>query len=546
MSKGSRKTLPAKSKDAGGVSVKTTQPSASKKQVPSTQNNVHTQLTQPQDAVAIAASLGIPILDSSGLKRKDLPDNLKAVIKDLMEISTGIVSENKSTKMAAVQAMKKKFSELGLFSWLDISDDGTMRKKRQLKDNHTSNQQIHPDQLPGTIQAILRDASDWYADDCCDHDIHEDCECDDYYTEDGEDEDSDLEYLFDTENDLNHIDPVKLQVVQSAESELSSVYAMFESKDVKDDEKLSVLKRKYMELMQQDIRHRLDNLRVKETVQAVEVDRDVARRELDKMNKLKARLESLCCELQAENRRLKSEAVKRLTTGSNTSNNQQKCKFKNGCSRCGCTLDLNTAFPVLPDLPDPTVLQKIGSRTLAEQLTKFVDIYRLRERHFTALLREKEVEADVHLARTLQAELTNDDYLDKIGALEKHIAALTRAESELKGQLAIYVEKFKQVEETLGKSNDLFATFRREMEQMTAKLSRLESENHALQTKCGTLSRNIIEMADERTRQNATVDTLKTQKAKLEQLCRTLQAERKASAAVLNGALPGSVCSPTT
>jgi cell division protein FtsB len=49
-----------------------------------------------------------------------------------------------------------------------------------------------------------------------------------------------------------------------------------------------------------------------------------------------------------------------------------------------------------------------------------------------------------------------------------------------------------------------------------------------MQTKCQTLSRNIIEMADERTKLQATIETLKAQKGKLEQLCRTLQAERNA------------------
>ena len=75
----------------------------------------------------------------------------------------------------------------------------------------------------------------------------------------------------------------------------------------------------------------------------------------------------------------------------------------------------------------------------------------------------------------------------------------------------------------------MFATFRHEMEQMTTKLGRLERENQSLQSKCTTLSRNIIEMADERSKQAAAIELLKNQKSKLETLCRTLQAERNAA-----------------
>lgn len=539
------------------------------------------------NAMAIAATLGLPIIDPV---KKDIPDNLKNVIKDLMEISSGIVSDNKTTKMAAVQAMKKKFSELGLFSWLDIADDGTMRSKPGMSIGQAKAQiaaslgpnthlPISPDQLPSTIQAIANSInlesldSEWYVDG--DYEEEEGEEDVDGYVEgeedidgkkrllsiteaedeiDGrprqqqqnltvkpkrcscpdtnhleqpieQDSDSDLEYLFDFDNDLNHIDPVKLQVVQTAEHELSSVYSLFESKQVSEEEKLGILKRKYMELMQQDIRHRLDSLRAKETVQVVEQERDVAKREIEKVNKLKAKLESLCADLQEENRRIKADALKRL----DQQKEQQKCRLKNGCARCGCTLDLSAAFPTLPDLPEVGSLQKAGVKVLAEQLHKFVDIYRLRERHFKALMRTKDCELDVQLAKCLNSDLNLDTVKQRNDSLERQVQVLSRAESELKGQLAIYVDKFKQVEETLGKSNDLFATFRREMEQMTAKLTRLETENHQLQNKCNTLSRNIIEMADERTKQNASYEALRAQKAKLEQLCRTLQAERKTS-----------------
>jgi len=50
--------------------------------------------------------------------------------------------------------------------------------------------------------------------------------------------------------------------------------------------------------------------------------------------------------------------------------------------------------------------------------------------------------------------------------LKEQIETFTKTETELRKQLNVYVDKFKQVEETLNKSNELFLTFRKEMEQV--------------------------------------------------------------------------------
>jgi chromosome segregation ATPase len=186
---------------------------------------------------------------------------------------------------------------------------------------------------------------------------------------------------------------------------------------------------------------------------------------------------------------------------------------------------------VLPSAAlDKELLAMEPSATLVDRIVTLAELYLSREQHFAAILRQKETallnesEKAAMLVSQLGAQTT---------ALDNHsrrISVLTRSESELKAQVRQYVDKFRQVEETLGKSNDLFSTFRAEMEQMGAKLARLERENAQLNSKCATLSRNIIEMADERTKQNAALETIKGQKAKLEGLCRTLQAERNAAA----------------
>jgi myosin heavy subunit len=135
--------------------------------------------------------------------------------------------------------------------------------------------------------------------------------------------------------------------------------------------------------------------------------------------------------------------------------------------------------------------------------------------------------------------------------LTSQVSTFSHTEAELRSQLNIYVEKFKQVlfqpfqgshspwiircqylvtnaaqvEDTLNNSNDLFLTFRKEMEEMSKKTKRLEKENHTLNRKHEQTNRNILEMAEERTRNHEELERWRRKCHHLEALCRRMQAQ---------------------
>lgn len=124
--------------------------------------------------------------------------------------------------------------------------------------------------------------------------------------------------------------------------------------------------------------------------------------------------------------------------------------------------------------------------------------------------------------------------------LTSQVSTFSQTETELRSQLNIYVEKFKQVclvcnytdntdsnqvEDTLNNSNDLFLTFRKEMEDMSKKTKRLEKENHTLTRKHDLTNRNILQMAEERTKVSKELDVLRKKNDNLEKLCRGMQAQ---------------------
>ena len=88
----------------------------------------------------------------------------------------------------------------------------------------------------------------------------------------------------------------------------------------------------------------------------------------------------------------------------------------------------------------------------------------------------------------------------------------------------------KQVEDTLNNSNDLFLTFRKEMEEMAKKTKRLEKENIQLTKKHDLTNRNILEMAEERTKSNKEMENLRKRNDVLEKLARGIQAQERSTA----------------
>ena len=79
------------------------------------------------------------------------------------------------------------------------------------------------------------------------------------------------------------------------------------------------------------------------------------------------------------------------------------------------------------------------------------------------------------------------------------------------------------MEDTLNNSNDLFLTFRKEMEEMSKKTKRLEKENMNLTRKHDLTNQNILKMAEERTKTNLEMDSLRKKNEKLTSIINQMQ-----------------------
>jgi len=191
------------------------------------------------------------------------------------------------------------------------------------------------------------------------------------------------------------------------------------------------------------------------------------------------------------------------------------------------------------DQPKSQVVDINVEDLFKQRFKSLIDQYELRELHFHSLMRTKELEVQYNLARFERERKMAEQELARSKTLNAQVLTFSKTEAELRSQLNIYVEKFKQVEDTLNNSNDLFLTFRKEMEEMSKKTKRLEKENLTLTRKHDLTNRNILEMAEERTKQNQEFDSLRKKNEKLTGIINQMQKQGRGLAAGAAGVLEG-------
>ncbi|KAG0638486.1 myosin-like coiled-coil protein-domain-containing protein [Tuber brumale] len=285
--------------------------------------------------------------------------------------------------------------------------------------------------------------------------------------------------------------------------------------------KVDAIQNKYSELLYEMKRLERDYAKSRKRADQLQKEKDHSRSEMQKAVSMKHKLETLCRELQKENKRIKEtqDESKKLAQSEQQKREELSNKFE------------NTIMEIKNRMEEENDGGSCKANAGVDELFKakfksLVDQYEMRELHCYSLIRTKELEVQWNLARYEQQRKQAEQEAHRAKALHAQVSTFSQTEAELRSQLNIYVEKFKQVEDTLNNSNDLFLTFRKEMEEMSKKTKRLEKENLTLSRKSDTTNRNLLKMAEERTKHQKELEILRKKNSKLENLCRALQAER--------------------
>ncbi|XP_041814708.1 beta-taxilin isoform X1 [Chelmon rostratus] len=147
-------------------------------------------------------------------------------------------------------------------------------------------------------------------------------------------------------------------------------------------------------------------------------------------------------------------------------------------------------------------------------------------------LQHKLTEAKLQQANALLAEAEEKHKREKEYLLREAIDktkkcfAMKEQELAMKKKLTLYAQKFDEFQETLAKSNEIYARFKKEMENMSQKMKKMEKESNIWKTRFENCNKALTDMIEERTEKGKEYDLFVLKIQKLEKLCRALQDER--------------------
>ncbi|XP_041000343.1 alpha-taxilin [Juglans microcarpa x Juglans regia] len=231
------------------------------------------------------------------------------------------------------------------------------------------------------------------------------------------------------------------------------------------------------------------------------------------------KLESLCRELQRQNKMLMDECKRASMEGQNL-RLDLSAKFQDA---------IKDVSNKLEEQKDESLSQLKENEMLRNKLKELVDQYTISEQQFSQKIKQKTLELQIADLKIKQHEEKLVQEQSRMRLYAEQVSQLLATEKNLRSQLTADGEKFQQFQDALLKSNEVFETFKQEIEKMAKSIKELRKENTFLKSKSEKSDVTLIELVDERERMKKLLEKTKNQKEKLESLCRSLQAERKQS-----------------
>ncbi|XP_072036093.1 beta-taxilin-like isoform X1 [Amphiura filiformis] len=295
------------------------------------------------------------------------------------------------------------------------------------------------------------------------------------------------------------------------------------------EEKIAALCKKYAELLgETKAQQREVKVQQKQLTQ-LQRERDHLQSEHGRALLAKSKLESLCRELQRHNKTIKDESLQRAR--------EEEEKRKEVSAKFQQTINEITAQ--MQENHTRNLKLKEENLELASKLKNLVEQYERREEHIDKLFKHKELESQLYDAKLQQSNLALAEekernlrekaiLLSEAADAQRKCELLSKQEAQLKAQLSVYTEKFEEFQNTLTKSNEVFQTFKQEMDKMTKKIKKLEKETNMWRVRWENSNKSLLQMAEEKTVRDKDLGDQRTKIMRLEKLCRALQAERNA------------------
>ncbi|XP_070189864.1 alpha-taxilin-like isoform X2 [Littorina saxatilis] len=285
------------------------------------------------------------------------------------------------------------------------------------------------------------------------------------------------------------------------------------------EEKLAALCKKYADLHEE---HRVLQSSFKQQqrkMTVVQREKDQMQAEHTKAVIAKSKLESLCRELQKQNKAVKEESLLR-TREDEERRKEISAKFQTTIA------EIQTQ---MTDNHEKNVKLREENQDLAGKLKKFLEQYELREQQIEKMAKHRDLENQLADAKLSQAAAILKEEQER-NLKEKELILLKATEQShknvaLEKQLAMYKDRYEEFQGTINKSNDMFQKLKSEMDKMGKRIKKLEKEGAQWRAKWEASSKALLEMAEEKNQVDKQKVVLEKKIGKLESLCRALQGQ---------------------
>lgn len=286
------------------------------------------------------------------------------------------------------------------------------------------------------------------------------------------------------------------------------------------EEKLAALCKKYADLLEQQKAKdkRIRGIERKLLVSGKE--KEHVQKELNTAILGKSRMESLARELNKQNKLLKEESL-HLTVSHNKERELVSAKFQTA------TEEISGKINAIADRNE--VLNE-KNKEMSDKIEKLLEESVTREKMVRKVLEQRDLQEKILELKAKEAAEERDTALNVVKELrsqmERSKELYENHEKELKAQITFYSKKVNMFQSTLDKSNQVFSTFRTEMDGMGKSVKTLEKATEYWKKCCQEANNENKKLSDQVAAKADTVAQLNSKVQKLSELCRALQIER--------------------
>jgi len=267
---------------------------------------------------------------------------------------------------------------------------------------------------------------------------------------------------------------------------------------------------------------------------AAKRERDLLQQEYNKAVLTKTKLESLCRELQKQNKAIKDDSLSKIREEEERRKETQ-AKFQKS---------LNEIQTLMNDNNEKNMKLKQDNQEMTDKFKYILEQYELREQQMEKINKQLELVQQLSDAKVAKAQMeaqaeraqlqAEKEFLEtELLKAKKESLELKSAEKFLKEQIDIYSEKYSEFQDSLKKSHNVFTGYKGDMEKMSKKILKLEKETATWRQKAEKANSVALDLASEKHIRDQHIAKVTKQIWQLQKLCRTLQAERTVLIATL-------------